>query len=319
MIEQVEISSFDLRYESYRLKNPRAEKLLLASIAEHDIRDPLQGVDTKAKGSGSVPHILLNGFKRYRCAKKLGIGIVPYSSLDSDEASGIIKFIRDANSKSLTILEQAKLIDELHTVHKMCVSEIAPVLERSKSWVSVRIGMISEMSENVMSKILKGEFPTYSYLYTIRQFMRINGIKKEEIEEFVNSVSAKNLSIRDIDLLAHCYFQGVGNGNGNGNGNDDDQLELREQIKNGNITWSLNHLKEASSEMPGCTELEKKMLKDLEITDRGMQRVSYRCNDNRLKSNSFYAQAHLLAGGILKQIDRFKKTLEKFYDRTGKT
>ena len=147
MVEQVEISSFDLRYESYRLKNPRAEKLLLASIAEHDIRDPLQGVDTKAKesGSGSVSHILLNGFKRYRCAKKLGIGIVPYSSLDSDEASGIIKFIRDANSRSLTILEQAKLIDELHTVHKMCVSEIAVLLERSKSWVSVRIGMISEM------------------------------------------------------------------------------------------------------------------------------------------------------------------------------
>jgi hypothetical protein len=303
MVQQVEISSFDLRYESYRMKNPRAEKLLLASILEHDIRDPLQGVDTKDS------HILLNGFKRYRCAKKLGIAIVPYSSLDSDEASGIIKFIRDANSKSLTILEQAKLIDELNTVHKMCPSEIATLLERSKSWVSVRIGIISEMSENVMNKILKGEFPTYSYLYTIRQFMRINGTKKEEIEEFVNSVSAKNLSIRDIDLLAHGYFEGSSNGND----------QLREQIKNGNITWSLNHLKATSSEMPGCTELEKRMLKDLEITDRGMQRVTYRCNDKRLKSNSFYAQAHLLAGGILKQIDTFKKTLEEFYDRTGKT
>lgn len=303
MVQQVEISSFDLRYESYRMKNPRAEKLLLASILENDIRDSLQGVDTKDS------HILLNGFKRYRCAKKLGISIVPYSSLDSDEASGIIKFIRDANSKNLTILEQAKLIDELNTVHKICPSEIATLLERSKSWVSVRLGIISEMSENVMNRILKGEFPPYSYLYTIRQFMRINGNKEEEIEDFVNLVSAKNLSIRDIDLLAHGYFEGSSNGND----------QLREQIKNGNITWSLNHLKAKSSEMPGCTELEKRMLKDLEITHQGMQRVTYRCNDKRLKSNSFYAQAHLLAGGILKQITTFKKTLEGFYDRSGKT
>lgn len=215
MVQQVEISSFDLRYESYRMKNPRAEKLLPTSILEHDIRDPLQGVDTKDS------HILLNGFKRYRCAKKLGISIVPYSSPDSDEASGIIKFIRDANSKGLTILEQAKLIDELNTVHKICTSEIATLLERSKSWVSVRIGIMSEMSETVREKILNGQFPAYSYLYTIRQFMRINGTKKEEIEEFVDSVSAKNLSIRDIDLLAHGYFEGSSNGNGN------DQLRRR--------------------------------------------------------------------------------------------
>lgn len=304
MVEEVEISSFDLRYESYRIKNPRAEKLLLASILEHGIREPLQGIDT------SDLRLLLNGFKRYRCAQKLGIAMVSYRSLGSDEAGGIIKFIRDANARNLTILEQAKLIDQLATVHNMCTSEIAAALERSKSWVSVRLGMISQMSEPVMEKILNGEFPAYSYLYTLRPFMRINSNlgsenPKKEIEEFVNAVSAKNLSTRDIDLLAHGYFQG--------------SAQLRQQIKDGNITWSLSHLKETSSPMPGCSELEKRMLKDLEITDRGMQRVSYRSSDKRFKSHSFYAQAHLLAGGILKQINLFKKTLEIFYDRTGKT
>jgi len=304
MVEEVEISSFDLRYESYRIKNPRAENLLLASILEHGIREPLQGIDT------SDLRLLLNGFKRYRCAQKLGIGMVSYSSLGSDEAGGIIKFIRDANARNLTILEQAKLIDQLATVHNMCISEIAAALERSKSWVSVRLGMIAQMSEPVMEKILNGEFPAYSYLYTIRPFMRINSNlgsenPNKEIEEFVNAVSAKNLSTRDIDLLAHGYFQGSD--------------QLRQQIKDGNITWSLSHLKETSSPASGCSELEKRMLKDLEITDRGMQRVSYRSSDKRLKSHSFYAQAHLLAGGILKQINLFKKALEIFYDRTGKT
>jgi hypothetical protein len=78
MAEQVEMSSFDLRYEGYRMRSSGAEKALLLSILEKGIRDPLQGIDTKQS------RILLDGFKRYRCANKLGIGIVPYCSLSSD-------------------------------------------------------------------------------------------------------------------------------------------------------------------------------------------------------------------------------------------
>jgi hypothetical protein len=48
----------------------------------YGIRDPQQSVDAVEQ------HILLDGFKRYRCAVKLGIGIVPYVSLATDEACG---------------------------------------------------------------------------------------------------------------------------------------------------------------------------------------------------------------------------------------
>jgi len=296
---EVEISSLDLRYESCRMKNPGAEKILLTSILEHGIRDPLQGVDT-AQG-----RILLNGFKRYRCAKKLAIEIVPYFSLGNDEACGIIELIRLSNSKSLNILEQSKLIDELKTVHRMCSSDIAKLLEKSKSWVSVRVGIIGEMSPRVMSKILSGEFPVYSYMYTLRQFIRINCIKKEEVDDFVNSVAGKNLSIRDLDLLAHGYFKGG--------------EEFREQIKNGNVLWGLKRMKETFPPSMDCTELERGMLRDLEVTQKYMNRITCKFKDTRYKTNSFYAQANLLSGGIIKQMDKFVQALEKFHDRTRQT
>ena len=88
MVEQVEVSSFDLRYQGCRMRCPGAERALLLSILEKGIRDPLQGVNTEQS------RILLDGFKRYRCAKKLSIGIVPYRSLGRDEACGIIELIR---------------------------------------------------------------------------------------------------------------------------------------------------------------------------------------------------------------------------------
>jgi len=297
MAEQVEISSFDLRYESCRMRSAGAEKAMLLSILKKGIVDPLRGIDTKQS------RILLDGFKRYRCANKLGIAIVPYCSLGSDEAFGIIELIRMANAKSLSILEQAKFIDELKSVHKMSVSEIAGLIDKSKGWVGMRVGIIGQMSPCVTNKIFSGQFPVYAYMYTLRPFIRMNGINKKEVDIFVSSVAGKNLSIRDIEILAHGYFKGTD--------------ELRSQIRNGNISWGLSRLKETFADASDCTEIERQMLRDLEVTQKYMQRLTFKCKDGRFKTNTFYAQANLLSGGIIRQLNPFTKAIRQFHDQTG--
>jgi hypothetical protein len=298
MVEQVEISSFDKRYEGHRIRSAGAEKSLLLSISAHGIREPLQGVCNGGE------RILLDGFKRLRCAGKLHIGTVPYQSLADDESVGIIELIRISNAKSLSILEQARLIDELMKAHQMSNAEIARLLEKSKAWVSVRSGIISQMSQSVMDKIFNGQFPVYSFMYTLRQFMRINNVKKSEIDEFVNAVAGKHLSTRDIDLLANAYFKGPD--------------QFREQIKTGNISWGLSRLKQSYRSGCNCTERERQVLKELEVVQKYMQRLILKYDDTRFKTSSFYAQANLLSGGILRQLDPFTQAIRQFYDRTGK-
>jgi hypothetical protein len=91
----VELSQLDLRYEGCRLKSPPAEARLLAAIAQAGIQEPLQGVElTSAR-------ILLNGFKRLRCARKLHLHTAPFVSLGTDEASGIVCLLRTANHHAL--------------------------------------------------------------------------------------------------------------------------------------------------------------------------------------------------------------------------
>lgn len=300
---EVETTSFDLRYESCRMRNTRTERELLASISEIGITSPLEGIDVDGVG-----HILLDGFKRYRCALKLGIGVVPYTSFGSDEAMGIIKLIKISNAKSLSILEQAILIDELKDTHKMTASEIAQNLMRSKAWVSVRVGIINEMSENVREKIFNGQFPVYSYMYTLRQFIRINKIAKSEIDKFVNLAAGKDLSIREIEQLAYGYF----------NGSD----TFREQISKGDIGWCLKRLKCAPLSANECSEPESQLLKDLEITQRYMAKSVYRsktfCDSGAkgFSSNTFFAQANLICGGILSKLEVFGKSIKEIYDRT---
>jgi hypothetical protein len=295
MVRQVELSSLDLRYESYRLKNPGLEKVLLASILQYGLREPLQGIET------ADCRMLLDGFKRYRCAQKLSISIVPYLCISDDEALGLIKLIRMSNARGLTILEQAKLIDELTSVHKLSYSEIAGHLEKSKSWVAMRAGLIGLMSESVMEKIFTGQFPVYSFMYTLRPFIRMNGVKKQDIDRFVESVSGKGLSIRNIALLANAYFRGSD--------------ELRDQVLTGDISWLVKQLRESAGAGGGCKENEKMLLKELEITQRYMHRVIYRSSDSRIGSNHFHSQAGILTSGILRQLNRFRVAIEGLHDR----
>ena len=268
---------------------------MLLSISAHGIREPLQGVDTAGK------RILLDGFKRLRCAQKLNIGIVPYRSLADDEAWGIIKLIRASNARGLSIVEQSRLIDELMSVHQMCNAEIAALLDKSRAWVSVRAGITTQMSDTVMDEIFKGRFPVYSFMYTLRRFMRLNGVHKKEIDEFVDAVAGRHLSIRDIDLLANAYFKGP--------------QEFRQQVKSGNISWTLNRLKHPRT--TGCSRQERQMLEVLETTGKHMRFIIKGSATG--STNAFYVQANLLSGGILTQLDAFTKAIRGVHDRTGQT
>ena len=297
MGQEVELSTLDLRYESYRMKNPGLEGRLLASIARRGIEEPLEGVDRADQS------ILLNGFKRYRCASKLGIRVAPYASLGEDEALGILNLLRVSNDRSLTILEQARFIDDLRQLHQMSVADIAEQLSRSKSWVSMRLGLIGEMSPAVRERIFSGGFPVYPYMYTLRQFMRMNSVKKQEIEEFVVAVSGKKLSVREIEQLAHGYFRGP--------------ASFREAIQQGHTAQALDWIREVPEDSDGSNEFERVLLKDLEITHKYMQRVMGKSEDRRLKTRAFLAQAHLLTAGILSQSRPFFQVLRKLHDRSG--
>ena len=297
MAKDVELSSLDLRYEDHRMKNAALEERLLASIAQRGIEEPLEGVQLQDAS------ILLNGFKRYRCARKLQLHSVPYASLGDDEVAGIMNLLRISNNRALSILEQAAFIDELSATGHLSVAEIAKELSRSKSWVSMRLGLISEMSATIRARLFSGAFPVYSYMYTLRSFMRMNGVSGEEVEQFVMTVSDKDLSVRDIEQLAHGYFRGPDS--------------FRQEILKGNLALPLKRLREVPQNPDGCSEFERITLRDLEITQKYMQRLMGKSQDPRLKSRPFHAQANLLSAAILSRVPAFNQSLKQLHDRSG--
>ena len=128
-------------------------------------------------------------------------------------------------------------------------------------------------------------------------------MNREGQDDFVGAVSGKHLSIRDIELLAQGYFRGSN--------------EFREQIKKADIKWGLNLLKEKARLGDALYGGRSEVAQDLEVTQKYMQRVTCMVKDDRCGSNAFYAQAHLVAEGILRCRELFSRAMKEFHDRSG--
>jgi hypothetical protein len=296
-MHEIELSSLDLRYESYRQRDRAGEARLLASIAERGIVEPLEGVEVAER------HVLLNGFKRWRCAQRLGVTTGPYVSLGEDAALGIVALLRGSHDRALSLLEQAGFVDELKRQYGMTVAQIAEALSRSKGWVSMRLGLLEEMPPAVRGELLAGAFPVYAYMYSVRPFMRMNGGGGDAIEAFVTALSGKGLSVREVGQLAQGYFRGG--------------EALREQIRSGRLALLLERATPPAVRVEGCAPAEQALLKALEFILGAMQRVTGKCADGRLASAAFRAQAQLLSSGVLSQAPAFLQSVRELHDRCG--
>lgn len=295
-MQEIEIQKIDRRWEGLRLPNEHQEQMLLASISAGGIREPLQGVM-----SGETL-LLLDGFKRLRCCGKLNLQTAPVVSLGADEAGGMLTLLRQSNAHALSTLEQAALVDELKAKYSLSVMEIARHLERSPAWVSVRLGILFQMSASVREAIFSGKFPARSYLYTLNSFTRVNKIPQKEIDQFVQAVSGKHLSLRQIDLLAQGYFRGG--------------TALKAQIQKGNIGWTLTQMQKSHAEgTSSLNQYEKRILLDLELMQKYLHRLLAELRpESRLCRNEFLAQADLIVEGLLSVLPQFQKNLEVWHD-----
>ena len=297
-VTDLELSQLDLRYEGHRLRQPRLEEGLLSAIAGQGIREPLQGVR-----SGSVA-ILLDGFKRQRCARKLHLHVVPFASWGTDEAGGIVRLLRGSRPNALHQIEEARFVDELHAVRGLSVAEIAEQLSRSKAWVSLRLGLIAQLTPVVREALFTGDFPVCAYLYALRPFRRLPEFRPDDLDHFVQALRGKKLSVREIEGLAHGFFRGP--------------ESFRAEILRGNLSLPLRQIEEVPRDPDACTEFERILLQDLELTSKSMLRVIAKSRDPRLQSRPFLAQCHLLTATLLGRATAFTQTLRYLHDRCGK-
>jgi hypothetical protein len=185
----------------------------------------------------------------------------------------------------------------------LSVADIAEQLARSKAWVSLRLGLIAELTPVVREALFAGDFPVYSYLYSLRPFRRLPEFRAHDLDAFVQALRGKRLSVREIEGLAHGFFRGP--------------ESFRAEILAGNLSLPLRQIEDAPRDPDACTEFERIFLADLELTAKSMLRIIGKSRDPRLRSRPFLAQCQLLTAALLGRASAFTQTLRHLHDRCG--
>jgi len=139
-------------YERLRIIYPKADGAVERSLKQYGQLLPI--VVSPAKDDS---YELLDGFKRLRGAKKLGLKTLKAKPV-SLSGHALKAAIIQLNHKGSTIaqLEEAMIVHSLNKEDALKQIEIAVLLGHHKSWVSRRISLIEDLCQEVLDQIRLG-------------------------------------------------------------------------------------------------------------------------------------------------------------------
>ena len=137
----------DLRLGFLRPVHAGAQEKMAASLIKHGQLTAVVAVE-----DGGC-HILIDGFKRHRCACKLGMKALKTTVLKKSyaEAKALLYLLNRPDGFS-TIME-GLVVWELVEIEGLNQIEAATLLERHKSWVCRRLSMIRSLAPEIVHDI----------------------------------------------------------------------------------------------------------------------------------------------------------------------
>ena len=143
----LELHQLERRYEALRTRNAARERRLLGSIAEIGQQTPIVVVRDVAR------FVVIDGYKRLRALVRLGQDTVAAVEWALAEVEALLfeRILRAGDADSP--IEQGWFLRELVARFGLGLDVLARRLDRSKSWVSRRIALVSELPATVQEHV----------------------------------------------------------------------------------------------------------------------------------------------------------------------
>ena len=164
----LEWQQLDLRYESLRRRAPEREKRLLASLCEHGQQQPVVVVPEGKR------YVLIDGMKRMRALKSLRRDTVRATAWELSEAEALIfeRLLRESEGDDA--FEQGWLLRELQERFGLDGVELARRFDRTASWVSRRLALVSELPREVQERVREGKLGAHAAMRHLVPLARAN-------------------------------------------------------------------------------------------------------------------------------------------------
>jgi len=193
-IVEVEIDSLDLRYGKLRARRPAVEKRLMASIEEAGQQSPVIVVAGEKPGHW----VLIEGRKRVRALKRLKAEAVNAVVWELAPVEALIAAYQLQDGTGYNALEEGWLVWELVRGDGLSLAEVGRRLERSKAWVSGRLGLVEGLPERVLEGVSSGKIGAYVATRYLLPFARANA---SDCEKLAEKIVEHEFRSREVEAL----------------------------------------------------------------------------------------------------------------------
>jgi ParB family transcriptional regulator, chromosome partitioning protein len=197
-IQELNLNSLELRYANLRVRRPLAEKRLLASLGETGQHSPVVVVAASEAGR----YVVIDGYKRVRAMSKLKADVVKAAVWEMSAEQALVTAYQMASGSGWNAVEEGWLVWELVRVAGLSESQAGRRLERSKGWVSGRLGLIEILPEAVLEGVRSGKIGAYTATRHLLPFARANAA---DCESLAVKIVENGFRSREVETLCRYY------------------------------------------------------------------------------------------------------------------
>jgi len=164
----LELHQLDRRYEALRTRSARRERRLLSSLSEVGQQTPIIVVRDGERW------VVVDGYKRVRAVHRLAQDIVRATewALSETEALLLERTLRSGDGDSA--IEQGWLVRELMQRFGLGLEELSRRFDRSMSWVSRRLGLVTDLPPAVQEQVRLGALGAHAAMKYLVPLARAN-------------------------------------------------------------------------------------------------------------------------------------------------
>lgn len=196
---ELERHQLELRYERLRKHAPLAERALVGSLAEHGQKLPIVVIEAQGR------YVVIDGYKRLRALKRLSRDTVMATDWRMAELDALL-LARRLRASGEDALDQAWLLAELQERFGLSLEELANRFDRSRSWVSRRLGLLQVLPAPIHEQVRAGQMSAHAAMKYLLPLARANA---QAATQLAGAIAPLKLSSRQVGTLYTAWQAGT--------------------------------------------------------------------------------------------------------------
>ncbi len=194
--QEIDVSSLDLRYAHTRIARPKALNMIMNSM------DRYGQITPAIVASEEDIIVLIDGYLRVEALKRLGRDTIIAEICHEGELTALFRLLSRSGERQWEAVEQAWIIRDIKARFDCSLTEVARSIGHDLSWVSRRVSLIEDLSEDTLKAVCQGHISTWAATRVLVPLARAN---PGHAEKLTSHLSAAPISSRNLQAFLRHY------------------------------------------------------------------------------------------------------------------